>query len=191
MIKLHHEVTVDRFLMTITLPNFEVKHSSRNGCFFFFSSRRRHTRYWRDWSSDVCSSDLELSISNGLLLPDQLVQPLFGNGTAAPLVDVGSVSGARPLSVDEHAKRHRRTSLCRSHHEVHVARVEPDRYPSGCLLEHRRVLGERPAPRRGPLVQAQPRWLGIVVGLVEALTVRRGEAVRAPVAQVRLGRSHI
>src|SRR3712207_7236584 len=31
--------------------------------FFFFSSRRRHTRYWRDWSSDVCSSDL-------CLLPD-------------------------------------------------------------------------------------------------------------------------
>src|SRR3712207_9388455 len=27
-------------------------------CGFFFSSRRRHTRYWRDWSSDVCSSDL-------------------------------------------------------------------------------------------------------------------------------------
>src|SRR5215203_7147874 len=26
--------------------------------FFFFSSRRRHTRYWRDWNSDVCSSDL-------------------------------------------------------------------------------------------------------------------------------------
>src|SRR6476620_7561521 len=26
--------------------------------FFFFSSRRRHTSYWRDWSSDVCSSDL-------------------------------------------------------------------------------------------------------------------------------------
>src|SRR6266542_1944342 len=27
--------------------------------FFFFSSRRRHTRCYRDWSSDVCSSDLE------------------------------------------------------------------------------------------------------------------------------------
>src|SRR3989449_7143935 len=26
--------------------------------FFFFSSRRRHTRCSRDWSSDVCSSDL-------------------------------------------------------------------------------------------------------------------------------------
>src|SRR3712207_8919772 len=29
--------------------------------YFFFSSRRRHTIYWRDWSSDVCSSDLDLS----------------------------------------------------------------------------------------------------------------------------------
>src|SRR3712207_8688886 len=29
----------------------------------FFSSRRRHTRYWRDWSSDVCSSDLGASLS--------------------------------------------------------------------------------------------------------------------------------
>src|SRR5256884_4614618 len=28
--------------------------------FFFFSSRRRHTRCSRDWSSDVCSSDLDL-----------------------------------------------------------------------------------------------------------------------------------
>src|SRR5690606_41208618 len=28
---------------------------------FFFSSRRRHTRFSRDWSSDVCSSDLFVS----------------------------------------------------------------------------------------------------------------------------------
>src|SRR5207245_6433012 len=27
---------------------------------FFFSSRRRHTRCYRDWSSDVCSSDLHV-----------------------------------------------------------------------------------------------------------------------------------
>src|SRR5438445_9575597 len=31
---------------------------------FFFSSRRRHTRYWRDWSSDVCSSDLPSAKKN-------------------------------------------------------------------------------------------------------------------------------
>src|SRR5208282_6245905 len=31
--------------------------------FFFFSSRRRHTRCYRDWSSDVCSSDLWCALS--------------------------------------------------------------------------------------------------------------------------------
>src|SRR2546421_7102796 len=36
--------------------------------FFFFSSRRRHTRSDRDWSSDVCSSDLygEMALSYAL-----------------------------------------------------------------------------------------------------------------------------
>src|SRR5690625_7315134 len=34
--------------------------------FFFFSSRRRHTRWPRDWSSDVCSSDLGTSIIHGI-----------------------------------------------------------------------------------------------------------------------------
>src|SRR3712207_7297665 len=29
------------------------------GACFFFSSRRLNTRYWRDWSSDVCSTDLD------------------------------------------------------------------------------------------------------------------------------------
>src|SRR5690606_2243052 len=33
--------------------------------FFFFSSRRRHTRFSRDWSSDVCSSDLWRSEDGG------------------------------------------------------------------------------------------------------------------------------
>src|SRR3712207_5073506 len=37
-------------------------------CFFFFSSRRRHTRYWRDWSSDVCSSDLVAAVQSILHL---------------------------------------------------------------------------------------------------------------------------
>src|SRR2546429_1761467 len=31
--------------------------------FFFFSSRRRHTRCSRDWSSDVCSSDLAAALA--------------------------------------------------------------------------------------------------------------------------------
>src|SRR3712207_8080065 len=42
--------------MNARIPAFD---SSVYVFLFFFSSRRRHTRYWRDWSSDVCSSDLE------------------------------------------------------------------------------------------------------------------------------------
>ena len=44
--------------------------------FFFFSSRRRHTRLVRDWSSDVCSSDLHgWSIEN---FPNTGDLPLYG-----------------------------------------------------------------------------------------------------------------
>src|SRR5437588_2375231 len=35
--------------------------------YFFFSSRRRHTRSLCDWSSDVCSSDLDLVLSGKIL----------------------------------------------------------------------------------------------------------------------------
>src|SRR2546422_3658133 len=45
--------------------------------FFFFSSRRRHTRCSRDWSSDVCSSDLSCQSGRRLLLPSQLHRGLL------------------------------------------------------------------------------------------------------------------
>ena len=47
---------------------------------FFFSSRRRHTRFTSDWSSDVCSSDLEetlLDEYNSNNYSGSLQQPLF------------------------------------------------------------------------------------------------------------------
>src|SRR5258707_8264682 len=40
-----------------------------------YSSRRRYTRYWRGWSSDVCSSDLQRSM---------LFPPAIFRGTAPP-----------------------------------------------------------------------------------------------------------
>src|SRR5207248_8659040 len=39
--------------------------------FFFFSSRRRHTRSYGDWSSDVCSSDLDLIAQLAKVDPSQ------------------------------------------------------------------------------------------------------------------------
>src|SRR5207249_7527762 len=45
--------------------NVDVSTIPRKELFFFFSSRRRHTRSKRDWSSDVCSSDLFGNIAHG------------------------------------------------------------------------------------------------------------------------------
>src|SRR3712207_8733980 len=42
----------------------------------FFSSRRRHTRYWRDWSSDVCSSDLGRQAGVDLDVAQRIVEAL-------------------------------------------------------------------------------------------------------------------
>src|SRR5699024_11286677 len=52
--------------------------------YFFFSSRRRHTRSKRDWSSDVCSSDLLDPQDGGLALLDG---GKFQAGGAHPLTD--------------------------------------------------------------------------------------------------------
>src|SRR5690348_17807334 len=52
---------------------------------FFFSSRRRHTRWTGDWSSDVCSSDL---IPRELLY---IADELFMTGTAAEITPIRSV----------------------------------------------------------------------------------------------------
>src|SRR5437870_13658374 len=43
---------------------------------FFFSSRRRHTRWPRDWSSDVCSSDLKAREAAARQRPRRLRSPL-------------------------------------------------------------------------------------------------------------------
>src|SRR3989442_10110132 len=55
--------------------------------FFFFSSRRRHTRCGRDWSSDVCSSDLTEKREN---LPGSDVEGdvVHGHDAAERLDDV-------------------------------------------------------------------------------------------------------
>src|SRR5437879_12307157 len=60
---------------------------------FFFSSRRRHTRYIGDWSSDVCSSDLyregELSMA---LDPDQDEEQARAAAEVAARLQIGRAS---------------------------------------------------------------------------------------------------
>src|SRR5256884_4892747 len=65
---------------------------------FFFSSRRRHTRCSRDWSSDVCSSDLSFTdygltldsfVVENLSLPDELQKVLDQRISMNVLGDMG------------------------------------------------------------------------------------------------------
>src|SRR5690606_39418833 len=55
--------------------------------FFFFSSRRRHTRFSRDWSSDVCSSDLRQVTG-----PEELVARIGGDEFVALLRDADALT---------------------------------------------------------------------------------------------------
>src|SRR5690606_40356267 len=68
---------------------------------FFFSSRRRHTRFSRDWSSDVCSSDL-----NGVYGPGHNYFVKSKDGTQDWIVyhgnnNPGEGCGARPSRMQE------------------------------------------------------------------------------------------
>src|SRR6266704_2207346 len=57
--------------------------------FFFFSSRRRHTRSKRDWSSDVCSSDLIDGIADNQRGLDQRQSHQYGQHLHGPQILIG------------------------------------------------------------------------------------------------------
>src|SRR5690606_40508308 len=70
-------------------------HPAARATRFFFSSRSRHTTFSRDWSSDVCSSDLTVT---SLLLPAPVL-PLAGETDSHGMSAATPHSGAPPPSV--------------------------------------------------------------------------------------------
>src|SRR5699024_11564388 len=62
--------------------------------FFFFSSRRRHTRSKRDWSSDVCSSDLTFFLSRAM--PGDPIDVMAGRLTQGGM----SMAEARAIAIN-------------------------------------------------------------------------------------------
>src|SRR5947209_11278821 len=91
---------------------------------FFFSGRRRHTRYWRDWSSDVCSSDLDaLAVAAQLVLG-----ALDGGGEGGPVPVVRHDAQRRPFPRRARAQRGERPGGQR----FRVERSEERRVGTGC-----------------------------------------------------------
>src|SRR2546430_4948386 len=96
---------------------------------FFFSSRRRHTRFDCDWSSDVCSSDLISVTGNVLRDYNTDLFPILELGTSAkmlsivPLMDGGALfetgaGGSAPKHVEQDRKS---TRLNSSHSQISYA----------------------------------------------------------------------
>src|SRR2546430_13717507 len=70
-------------------------------CFFFFSSRRRHTRFDCDWSSDVCSSDLPTGE-----LAEQVLQSARAYGRHVRGVSAAAVYGGVGMEPQTKALKH-------------------------------------------------------------------------------------
>src|SRR3989442_15004038 len=67
---------------------------------FFFSSRRRHTRCGRDWSSDVCSSDLvQMNNRTSNLLTDHGPAALSNAGPTVVTYSIGTQAGVLSAAV--------------------------------------------------------------------------------------------
>src|SRR5882757_8487059 len=112
--------------------------------FFFFSSRRRHTRYWRDWSSDVCSSDLTDAV--GAQVP--------GRGRGEPGGDLDVRPGV-PGAAQGAVRQDPRLQRAFADAEVHrvVALVVADR-------EHRVVRALEQAEFTGGGAEAEAGGIG-------------------------------
>src|SRR5437763_12987726 len=98
---------------------------------FFFSSRRRHTRYIGDWSSDVCSSDLPyLVVHLGIVAPQRERR-----------------EAERPEShADDHPRR-QPDSVYLRHHRIHDGRVEPPQEIGRASCRERAEIRERAGGR--------------------------------------------
>src|SRR2546422_6308382 len=83
--------------------------------FFFFSSRRRHTRCSRDWSSDVCSSDLLLPFEAKFYAQHGVRAAFVGHPLADQIpLEVDREAARRALGVEARSEERRVGKECRS-----------------------------------------------------------------------------
>src|SRR6266498_1722176 len=147
------------------------------GLSFFFSSRRRHTSFGRDWSSDVCSSDLSLHIAGKLsgtiesartaarMLGDDRVRTIDSESASVAIAMLGLAiqrrleHGTSDEEIDQLAARYRDNAGL-------LFTVDTFEYL---------VRGGRVGRARG--------WAGELLHIKPILTIKEGEVV--PVKRVR------
>src|SRR5690606_40581676 len=100
---------------------------------FFFSSRRRHTRFSRDWSSDVCSSDLAADTEYDWPYYGQLMGAWFASHPAIQQATVRNEDRAHA------ATAHLGTSWTRTDERSEERRVGKE-CRSGRSREHREKI---------------------------------------------------
>src|SRR2546426_397604 len=140
--------------------------------FFFFSSRRRHTRLQGDWSSDVCSSDLRASWT-----PPCFISSSTPRCTSAPRGDSPGPSLRQGLPL-----RFRRKRQDQQTHQIdqgdgtgRAAEAAQRRYKIAC--EERTARGEH-----APGVEAKARTGGPEAGRVKFRKID-GEPAEDPVVE--------
>src|SRR5699024_11585840 len=96
---------------------------------FFFSSRRRHTRSKRDWSSDVCSSDLSVGLKN--MKVGKAIYRFYNQDTKShpdknenSIITELEVYNKKIISTGDATQNNERTVLNKIDHQYDILKVE-------------------------------------------------------------------
>src|SRR6266498_2912765 len=158
--------------------------------FFFFSSRRRHTRCGRDWSSDVCSSDLQLGpgqpvLARGIIpaldgalfpeAPRPLEEQLDAFTPALP-AGCGSISRQRSFLPYTRRRLGGRHPLCGIGVTSRIAEISRPTAWSD------RMAASRPAPgpRTNTSTCLRPRSMALRAAFSAAVCAAKGVLLREP-----------
>lgn len=133
--------------------------------------------------------DLELSINDGLPLPDQLIHPWLDDHPVTLVIYVDSMGGPRWLSTNKHAISHGSSWHCRSHHQMKIASMKLVDDSSTGVVQGDGFSSYCPITRQAPMIEFQLRGRSIVVTLFGFFTAWRRKVLSALIPDIVFLRS--